>query len=465
MIIGLHIILLLAQVFLYYLMSDITQYYLILISVSSVIFSSILTYRTHYKSSLKNKLYSISFIFLLMLLIVNIQIPIDYLLGNEQINFTNYFHKTNEISLLCSLVSSLIIAYNIGVCYSIYKLDNISNSRPVNTYKIRSYPIFVLCMIFFILFLLTINSGYINGGHGTVKARPIALSFYTWYLRLSIVYISVCYFNKQSQSIKQLALAISPFFYFSVIISCSIFLMAHNRVYVIFLLVPLVFIFLVKKRFKFNLISFVIVMLAVGSLFTAFKIFGIEGLLNHPIKSLSSIGTSENYSMFSSFSPFTVELAGSIYATSILLSLYNSGYFLWGTTLIIGGLKIFPGLVSFVTLLGFDISIIDSAKFITRYVGASYGLGTSFLGETLVNFGYPLSILVLFLTGYYFTKMDIKIFRRDNIDFMAVVIWTSLSSNVIFLARGSISDFLGVVGFCVLFASFYCKIKGIRYYE
>lgn len=427
--------------------------------IGLVVFSSLLVFKRRKKTNLAKKMITVSSIFFVVYFIVNFQISIDYILQNPRLNFNYFFFDLSQISRLSALSGSCLVAYNIGNISGYNSFRN-KKSQKILVKSINEKPILYLCLFAFLLFIITMNKAYINGGHGVVQANPTSLSFYGLYQKFSLIYLACIYYNYQSLKFKDLFSKTSILFIVSIIISILLFLSAHNRVYVIYLFIPICFLVMRSLNVNIRFIPFLVLFVFIGLLSTAFKIFDIRSLFSNAGDVLSSVYRMEGIETLMSYSPFTGELAFSVFASSILLSLYDAGYSFYGISFLTGILKIFPGLVSlFMTLFGLTKMQIDTGIYITEYMNSSFGLGTNCVGDTLINIGFIPSVIFFFFVGKLFSLSDLNVFHKNQKSFIWILVWLTIASFVVFLPRGSFSDLIGLLGFNTLFGLFYIKIK------
>ncbi|REC49608.1 hypothetical protein DRF67_03840 [Chryseobacterium pennipullorum] len=395
--------------------------------------------------------------------IISFQIPLEVSLGNlELLNF-RFFYNSEVINEMVAFSALVLDVFLLGVTVNYSRLkknaalplisqDSVSSV----TTKYSPKPLFILMAVCFLVFLLNINKGYIDSGHGTVKFEGIGFSFLGVFLRLSIIYLSIIIYNNQEKiltrknSIKSfLKLFDKPYLVFLVIIMV-IFFLAHNRVFVILTITPFVFAFFLFVRKKISSITVILIFLGVSVFGTLFKLYGIENILS------SSLKINDNYVISKSYFPFTAELGGSVYAQSILYyKWYTTDFSLYGASYLVGVIRTFPGLMNVFSLkpISYDTAVIGTLE-----SGVTYGVGTTSIMDILINFGFILSLFIFFGIGYFFSKMESKVYK-NQVNIYTLVIYFSITSFIMFIPRASMNDVLGAV----LFNIFFVKIYSLLY--
>ena len=436
------------------------SYLPITLSLVGLSFLSILKFRS--KSTLSKRSFTVSFLFLFISLIVNFQISIDYLFNNPNLNFDLFFYDLNQLNSVILVSGIMVTSYNLGFSYSLSREKEICKKEVFNASSkvINAKPILFFAFVFFVLCLLTMNASYIKGGHGSVPLNSLSLSFYGLYWRLSIIYMSVIYYNNQFKKTFKIEKELSPLFLLMIGLSSLLFLLAHNRIYVIYLIVPLLMIFFLGRKLKMRLSFFLIIFIGVGLTSTMFKLFDLSSVLFDFTGTYKAISDITGNQALLSFSPFTAELASSVYANSVLYKLWKSGHFFWFATPVSNFFKILPGLLGFlISMFNIDVLELDTARYITEMVRSSYGLGTNCIGDCLINIGFVPSIFMFFFVGLFFAKSDLKVYNNHGVSLKWITIWLSIASLVVFIPRSSLFDLIGIIGFNVIFVSIYPKCK------
>ena len=405
-----------------------------------------------------------SSLFILLFSVVCFQFPIDYVLGNNDINFSNYFYNFNTINLSTTFNALCVVSFIMGLMSYSCKIKTVHSCNHLKIMKISLRPLLYIMYFMWIGFLIFLNVDYINGGHGVVPANEISIAFYGYFLRLNIIYLSLCivkYSNKKNMSIKEAILVHDFLYIFILIISVFLFLLAHNRVYIIYLFMPVFFYILSVSNIKTKPLVSILLIFGIGFLFTFFKLLGIKGLFMLGDLNINDFNT---YDRFSSFSPFTSELAGSILADSSLFYIwYTQGIIMFGSTLVYGVLRSFSGLVPlFYMLTGLSDTTYNSASYLTSIMSSNYGLGTSVSGDSLVSFGFVGTLILMNLFGRLCLYGDYMLFQIKN-NFKGVLIGMCIASQIAFVERNSFSDIIATIIFCSVFSYIYMKCTRIYY--
>ena len=199
-----------------------------------------------------------------------------------------------------------------------------------------------------------------------------------------------------------------------------------------------------------------LIILCVAIFFTLFKLYGISTMFSS--SSNLNVAELDNYDRFTSISPFTSELAASKFSDTVLFYLwYKNGIMVFGSTFLFGLLRMISGLVPlFFMMTGLTMNTYDSASVATIYVGSSYGIGSTITGDLLLSVGFLGSIITMFIFGYYCSKSDVSLIRNQNLSTpIPLIILLSFSSQIVFVARGSLCDIIATTLFCVLFYKIY----------
>ncbi len=462
MVIILEVLIFLVLLIYYFLApSEISASYLFV--VLTLVLCSYILFWVHKESRslYKNHFISNANIFIIMFGIVCFQFPLDYCLGNDSIKFSNYFYSFKTINLSTTYDALCFVAFIIGTLST--QVKNITLSLTENLSSKHYIPVrLIKCIMYFFwaFFVAFINYDYVNGGHGSVPLNSISAAAYGYYFRLSSIYLALMIYNQRGQktiSLKAFFTSLPIFYWVTVIISVCIFLFAHNRVYVIYLCVPIFFYAIIITEIKTKPLLSLVLLLGVGAFFTFFKLLGITGVFGGDNLNMSNF---DGYDRLTSFSPFTSELAGSVLSDSALFYMWHtSGVVIPGSTLVYGLLRTISGLVPlFYTITGLNDSY-SSCVMITLALGADSGLGTSASGDLIVSVGFVIAILIMFFFGKLCKYGDASLFLGGN-NMKGVLIGMCLSCQIAFVPRASLCDVIAMILFSLLFMYIY---KGIKY--
>lgn len=408
------------------------------------------------KEILRNHFFSNSNLFLLMYFVVCFQFPIDYIIGNDGINYSNYFYNLRTINLSVTFDAMCFVSFIIGLMSRNFKETGFYNVPEVSF--VSPKIVLRLLIVFWLGFIIFLNKDYVMGGHGSVLINPISVAFYGYFWRLNIVYLAICLHNNKGIKLGlKGALMTLPLLYLLIVgIAVLLFLLANNRVYVFNLLTPCLFYLLCITHFKSKPIPSMILIGIASVFFTLFKIFGLENLFS--ISNLQ-VHDLQGYDRFASFSPFTSELAGSILADSALFDVwYNHGVVTLGSTLVLGVLRSISGLVPiFFYITGLSSSTYDTGVYITKLLSADYGLGSSVSGDLILSVGFLGTLACMFFFGKLCFYGD-SILRTNRNNLKGTVIALCISSQVLFVARASLCDLIAAILFNILFLKIYMNI-------
>lgn len=403
-------------------------------------------------------------IFLLLFFIVCFQIPIDYIIGND-LNFPKYFYSYKTINLSTTFNALCFVAFIIGF---IFKMEKQRMLKPLsmNIHEIRLVPTKPILLFMYILwggFVIFLNPEYVNGGHGTVPINSISAACYGYFWRLNVIYLAIILYNmrgREKVSIRDSIRMHSWLYWFVILLSALLFFMAHNRVYSLYILTPSFFYILSMAKIRTKPMASMAVMLMVAIFFTLFKIFGLYDMFSEGSLNAADYVT---YDRFASFSPFTSELAASIFVDSTLFYIwYTQGIVVFGSTLVFGVLRTVSGLVPlFFMVTGLSVKTYEPASYVSSMMSMGHGLGSTVTGDLIVSVGFIGAILMMYLFGRICIYGDIYLFGGAK-RYMGILIGLCVSSQIVFVSRSSLSDVIAAILFCLLFSHFYFNFYKIQ---
>lgn len=391
-------------------------------------------------------------VFFLLSFIVTLQFPLDYVLGNIDLDYQLYFYdfKTVTKSVYFSILT--LCSFLLGTTYwkEVFVSSNVCNR------EIETTPFLYLSLVCWCLFSLTINQDFLNNGHGTVAPNGFSISMYGFYIRFSMIYIGLSVYNAKMKKEHSFFKSLSPVFILTIFISSYMFLSAHNRLYMLTICAPLFFALIVIKKWTISL-SKLIFMLFVGAIFmTFFKMYDLQTLGNEITLNVEDVSS---LNRLKSYSPFTSELAASVFSHTVLFDTWYNGTFLYGQTIIMGLLKVFPGVVPIVfTLLDLDYMYTQSASFATRQVGADYGIGSTAQADLLISVGLLMSVIGFVFLGKFCKRCN-QIFVSECVSPILYVVSFSLATQIIFLPRAVFSDVISIIVFNYLVTKYYLRLR------
>ena len=399
-------------------------------------------------------------LFILCFCIICFQFPIDYILGNEEINFSNYFYSFSTINLSTTFNALCLVSFNIGLLHKASKYSAVSKEQKLDVFAIiPTSPLYKIMLALWLGFIYFINMEYVRGGHGTVDANPLSIACYGYFCRFNIIFLAISIYNiislKNRLSFLEAISYLPKVYWFIVLGSALIFYSANNRVYTFYILFPVLFYLLSITKIKTKPFISSLIIITAGAFFTLLRIYGFDKMFTDATLDVSSL---VHYDRFSSFSPFTSELAGSIWADSALFYLwYNKGMVIFGSTLVLGVLRTISGAVPiFYAITGLSEKTYSSAYFVTDQLSANYGLGSSISGDLIVSVGFYGALIIMYYLGRICFSGDIALFGR-NINYRGILIGLCVSSQIVFVTRSSLCDLISILLFCLIFSNLYIK--------
>lgn len=419
---------------------------------------------------------SLTLFFVLSFIIVFFQTPVDFLLGQYSDNtlYATYVHDESILVASVWYAVSFFISIALGMHYQAVKLNSkpATNNVQHKSLFITEKPFFYLFYLFFILHIFTIDLGYYQANTPREGLSGLSISILGYFVILLPVCIGISSYNlklKTSNNRKNLGIVeyiknIPLPFLVIVIIFSSFTFLAGDRGPAIRALTVIFCGYYIATNKKESYLKFIIIIIAAGSFLSTIKLIGAININDDLIGSFLSARQrlSEN-SRFESISPYTSELAGSFRAYNIAFSLWSSNISLYGASLITGILMAIPYAVSLVmNIFNLEHEQINTAQLITTYSNEVYGLGTTLIGDLLLNFGPALSILVAFLIGRLFLKFDYHFYIRLGSIYIHIIGMYFLMISI-GLSRSSIFPTIGNSIFIVMMLFIISKLnKGTR---
>lgn len=396
-----------------------------------------------------------SILFLISFFIVSFQVPLDYLVGNispmelsEVLIKSNLLSKCVSISLLG--ISSFFMGYYFLSRFEYKKKYSIIK---YNYSKISNTILVLGSYVMFVLFLKNVGLEYLSGNYaGSVnwgKGAGIYNRFFEAFIYAAFIY--KLYSNDAIMTSRKL---ISVFDYFRlmgfplilvIVIYMTISIIVGDRGPVITFTLLISAGYVMKYKVKINLIYFI------GLIFLFSSIFFIVGKIRNT-DVVPSLSKSLEYLKFESkpsISPYTTELAGSIFPLSIAIDIVpKSENYKYGLFMSNQVMMTFPGLFGiYFTLLGYDKNIddylFDSAKFLTRmYLGneATWGIGSNCIADLYLDFGFLGVMVGMLIFGLFVKQMDLAMDteRFNGLSLFSVVLFFVYFSKLFYIPRSSI---------------------------
>ena len=434
------------------------SFFIVNLSALTVIISFFLSWVFRKKTIINNYSFSVILFFILMSWIVSFQVPLEIVYGNNKLLDPSMalIYNIEIVNKMVSFSSLMLNFFLLGVTYSYSKVGSVENIMKRKDINIPTYPVVFLILISLAIFLLTVDSSYIDGGHGRGAAiDSISASTVGIAIKLSVIYLSIkIYFNRHKRlNLIKFIYSLNVYYVALLITTILIFLLAHNRLFPIMLVTPLLFSYFLATKKKIGITQVVFVFLSLSVFATLFKIYDIKSFYK------AGLYIDDNYTIANFFFPFTAELASSFYASNILYSMwYNSGFTLNGMSYFVGLLRTVPGLAGLINL---NPLLYDSAVIATVYSNASYGVGTTSIFDLLVNFGVSLSLILFCILGYFFGRSEINVYTK-NPTINSYIVYLSITVLILFYPRASLNDLFPMVFFSLVFFRFYFYFFGRR---
>lgn len=431
--------------------SGLVNFWLVNFSAFSVIASGLLSWGIRAKILGNAGNFSIVLFFVTMSWVISFQVPLEVVYGNVELLDPRFrlIYDASGLNALVSFSALMLDFFLLGVSLSCIRARY--HPSALGREHVPTAPILIGVFIVFAVFLVTINPSYVAGGHGKVKFDGLSASFYGVLVKLSAVYLALVCFNMKEKKVNvwSWVKVVNPLFIVLVVICVSLFFLAHNRVYAVMVAVPLLFSYFLITGTRVRVISVISLFFVLSVFATLFKIYGISNIFSQ------GLSISDGYIVSMFYFPFTAELAGSIYSSSILYSMWDSdGLFLYGVSFLVGFLRSIPGLVG---VLDIEPSLYDSAVIATLQSGASYGVGTTAIIDMLVNFGVSLSVFWFLVIGYFFGRVEFRLYLGGATP-LWYVCYFSIIVLVLFYPRASFNDLIGIVVFNLSFSLIYLSL-------
>lgn len=417
---------------------------LVLVSISLISFFVIRKEKT---PALKKQYLKISTIFIFSLSIVHLQMYIDLILGNVSAD-ERFLWINQKIVAKSLLVSSIaIVSYCLGYSVNIKKYISADNQTKIN-YKKLNYNFLVIIAIFLLLtFYATVDINYFFSS-GQQEATGISF-YFSFLFEGSICAIQIVNArnliasNKSNISLKNYILGLKIpillllLFLIGVIIS-------GDRGPIIFHSLFFIIVYLYVSNRKFKLTTILI------SLFLATTFITLLGVVRNLdsssfIERIQILQETEIENRYypNSFSNSTKELATSARALHIGVDyIENGGRRTYGLFFMQDAFLLIPSLKgTFIELVDLPKALTSSAQFLTYLdLGsfATWGVGTSCIADTYLDFGILGIILIYFGFGYLCRFLEIKTFSSGLTNFIILVVAFSIFSYAVYIPRATI---------------------------
>lgn len=408
---------------------------------------SFLFLRKEYVDNLHKQYIKFSTLFIISVSIIHFQAYIDLYLGLIDEDQTRLWVDKDIINNGIVLSAIALIAFYLG--YSInngYK-DQISYRSHLYPRKSRLNVSIIksLNVIFFIIFLSQLNSDFLNSSlYGSGHREMGSLFSYT-VLLYETSFIAIIVLNIFNNKVNKFQLTLKEFLtsnlssFIVLTIYISLVALSGDRGPIIYLTLSAVsgyFISSNKKISKLALLSLILV----GSI--AITLLGIVRTLDN--KSLDSIkDAGENVIYPSSISPATKELAGSIRTLQVAIDAVPNKYpHTYGWFSMLNTSILIPGLNGIINQsLNTDILYLSSDNFLTiQFLGynPTWGIGTSCIADTYLDFGTYGILIIFLLFGYFSRFIESNIYMRGNPSIILIATYVVFFSLSIYIGRSSL---------------------------
>lgn len=394
--------------------------------------------------SLKKQYFRFSYLFLISLIIVHFQAYIDLSLGIISHENPAFWVNINVINKAIVLASIGLISFYLG-----YSLNNNTSFKTKKKTKkiIDIRPLRFLNLLFFVLFLLLVDSDFLNsrlyGGGRRETSLFLGYSMLFFETSMFAIYVVTIY-NKLNSKFNRFTLIdyikSLNYSFIILIVYLAFIMLSGDRGPIIYLVLGFIIGFILvseKKLSKMHIISLFII--------GGFSIT-LLGLIRGSDLTLTELLKDNQHSVFypKSFSPYTKELAGSVYAIQIAVDNvpevipHTKGlFFALNTFLLI------PGLNSSVqSLFNINYEYSSSSKLLSflYFSGGRirWGVGTTCIADIYIDFGYIGVLIIFLLFGYFARYIELRNFVIQDISILSISLYILFFSFSIYIGRSSL---------------------------
>ena len=396
-----------------------------------------------------------STIFLVSFVIVYYQYPLDYVLGNKgAVHVVDQPYISQFAKCLC-IANVALAAFSIG-----YRFTKATKKRSVSNTSIRLTPYFsnMLSILFFVLFVITVNEKFIFRGYGIYDKGTLATEFEK-IMQMAIIasFAISSYLYNNNTSVNSVKTYFVKFrIPIMILILYSILISVSGSRYVVLRMTSILFvsyIYTVRPKIR-------IMLLVAGILFLAL-LSTLQGLTrNRDGTSLSD--ASGLISRSQSISPLTQEFAFSIttlhIATENIPSKFDYNY---GLTLLPEFLFIIPGARSFVfNIFNIPYSETHSTVVITLLGYETLergGLGSSSIADVYISYGVLGVLCVFLLFGMLLKRIELNTYSDGYCSIYMLAVSFCFYSQMLYLNRESL--FTSIVGLPYVLLIVYVSLK------
>lgn len=406
---------------------------------------------------LKGQSVRASFLFLIGFVIAHFQIYLDILLGYlseaNSILFINTRIAVKSLLISSIAFNAFCLGYVLNTKNIMHPKNNQSKPKYVNT-RLLFYGVILLLLLYFspisgpwsILFECAVSALLI------IKARNLViLEGFNVDIKKTLLYFK------------------------EAIIPLSIYLLyllsTGERGTIIFNVLFLTGVVLHVSNLKLGNIRMVIILFLVSSALTligiARKFEDKDSLIDKLRTALETRETESSYRYPDSFSPSTKELASSGRIVNIAVNEIENGvHHTYGIFFAQDLMLIIPSLRStFVDVFSIPNNFIGSPEYFTHIdlgAHANWGVGTSCVADTYMDFGLLGIVIIFLLFGIFMRTIDLTIYRKEVPNFLLFTISLLVLSYSVYISRSSILYFLNKFPYIIIFAGSLILINKIR---
>lgn len=394
------------------------------------------------------------FILLLSCTIVNFQGVIDY----SVMGYRNFFHEFNleQYASKC-LYLGVIAQTSLTLGYINYKPRFHKNIHKIKQVIINKYILSILLVVAFCLFLIFIDinafligdASKVNDGSSGREVGTISLYSEVLLTSILIIYISSVSIRLRTLnihvSITRFLNAFGILFWIVFLLYLFLRMLSGDRGPVIYNLAILFFAFVYASGFRLSLKG-TILLLVCGAF--AVTLIGIArqqstklSFIDKVYKARTTFSESDNNSIM----PITEELAGSGKIAAVAIRAADEkgsipyGYGKYEVSTIFLRIPLLSRLIYTINPNA-ELYKLSSSELFTREVlgpNYTYGLGTSAIGESFIDFNILGPILVFFIFGMLYKTTDVCILDRKLVSPYKFTIFLYMSGYAIYIGRSS----------------------------
>jgi len=429
---------------------------ILMIDLASLV--SFLFIRKEKIKSLQKQYIRIVYLFLVGFIIVHFQAYIDYLLGNLD-NNNSFLWVDSTIVTKALMISSMgFVSYISG--YSFNK--NPANTKADSDLKYTNTKMLnVIASILLFLFFYTVNKDYLNGQYGSADigtaAQIFAFMFEAVVYAIIIVTCKNLILAKRTKITFVQYVIIHRYTVLLLFVYLCAVMFSGDRGPIIYCSLAFLFgyIYLTKRKVGLPRIIF---LLTCGLLFIT-----LLGALRHENRGLSLFervtgavnDDTESY-YTTSFLSGSKELALSVRTVHLAVknvpAKYPHSYGLFFAQDVMLFVPMLKG--AFIHLANIPKQYSSSAQFLTWIdLGsfATWGVGSSCIADTYLDFGFVGIIVVYFAFGYFTRKMELVVFSKIFPPAYLLIIAFCVFSFSIYISRSTICYSLSKFSYIWLF--------------